>query len=140
MAIYGYLWLACGMSNVCLWHIFGTSRILQWSTNCTHMANLGNICGIPTAHVVCLRNHIWHIPEMYVWHVPAIYVAKAYLCGTSVACLLHTYCVCGHMQEQSFGLCMLHLWNVSGMSMVHLCYIYKYCSRQGGILAFLSFG
>ena len=99
----------------------GTSRKVLWNINiyCTHMANLWNIYGIPIAHVVCLRKSYL----AYVWHVPVIYVAS--LCGTCVACLLYIYCVCWHMEEHSFGISILHLWYVCGLSMVYLCNIYK---------------
>ena len=54
-----------------LWHISGTSRKVLWNINiyCTHMANLWNIYGIPIAHVVCLRNHIWHMYGMFLLYM-----------------------------------------------------------------------
>ena len=113
------LWLAYGMSIVCRWQTCGTSRKLLWNICCIPRASLWNIYGIPIAHVVCLRKSYL----AYVWHVPVIYVAS--LCGTCVACLLYIYCVCWHMEEHSFGISILHLWHVCGLSMVYLCNIYK---------------
>ena len=65
------LWLAYGMSIVCRWQTCDTSRKLLWNICCRPRASLWNIYGIPIAHVVCLRNHIWHTPVMFRWHIHA---------------------------------------------------------------------
>ena len=89
------LWLAYGMSIVCRWQTCGTSRKLLWNICCIPRASLWNIYGIPIAHVVCLRNHIWHTPVMFRWHIHAILIKHN-------------------------GLQLGYLWSIQGISTAYL--------------------